>query len=142
MTNIDPRTGLESMDEHECWRRLGPKGIGRLAVDNGGQPDIFPVNYVVEGREVFVRTGPGTKLAAAVLTGLVAFEIDDFDSEQRTGWSVVVHGSADEVSNLDEVLDAEDLGIEPYVEAGKTRYVRIIPTDITGRRIPSRPAAG
>ncbi len=127
------------MDEHECWQRLGPQGVGRLAVDNAGQPDIFPVNYVVAGGEIFVRTGPGTKLAAAVITGLVAFEIDEFDSAQRSGWSVVVHGSAGEVSDLDKVLDAEDLGIEPYVEAGKTRYVRIIPADITGRRIPSQP---
>jgi hypothetical protein len=31
-----------------------------------GRPEIFPVNYVVDGDEVMFRTDAGTKLAGAM----------------------------------------------------------------------------
>ncbi len=134
--DFDPRTGLTELNETECWSLLAQSGIGRLAVIDGHQPDIFPVNYVVDDRRIVVRTGPGTKLAAAVLTGLAAFEVDTFDKDHRSGWSVVVHGTVAEVHDLDEVLAARDLGIEPWADGEKTRFMTITPGEISGRRIP------
>ena len=88
---IDARTGLEIIDPDECRRLLGTDEVGRLAVIDGGSPAIFPVNYVVDGDSVVFRTATGTKLDAGTRHP-VAFEIDDFDRESRTGWSVVVSG--------------------------------------------------
>lgn len=135
---VDPRTGLVELDETECWKLLSDSGIGRIAVMDGEQPDIFPVNYVVDDQRIVVRTGPGTKLAAAVLSGLAAFEVDSLDSGRHTGWSVVVHGTVAEVTDLDGVLKAKDLGIEPWADSGKTRFMTLTPSNITGRRIPDR----
>jgi len=133
---IDPRTGLVDLDDAECWKLLSASGIGRIAVLDGHQPDIFPVNYVVDDHRIVVRTGPGTKLAAAVMTGLAAFEVDSFDTGHHTGWSVVVHGTVSEVHDLDGVLAATDLEIKPWAGGGKSRFMTITPSNITGRRIP------
>ena len=132
----DGKMELEPLDEPECWALLGRSGIGRLAVAVGRQPDIFPVNYAIDARSIVIRTAAGTKLAGAVLGGRVAFEIDGFDEETHSGWSVVVHGTASEVNTLDDVIHAEDLGLEPWAAGLKDRFLRISPTKVTGRRLP------
>lgn len=140
MTNTEAddegKRPLEPLDEPECWALLGRSGIGRLAVAVGRQPDIFPVNYVVDARSIVIRTAAGTKLAGAVLGGRVAFEIDAFDDETHSGWSVVVHGTASEVTTLEDVMHAEDLGLEPWAAGIKDRFMRVSPTKVTGRRLP------
>jgi uncharacterized protein len=142
MANIDERTGLESLSEEACWERLRAAQVARLAVVVGTQPDIFPVNYLVEDQTLLVRTSPGTKLAAAVLNGRVAVEIDEVDPLDRSGWSVVVHGSAAEIERLPELLAAEDTGLEPFARAVKNRWLRITPDVVTGRRLPGEGAGG
>ncbi|MEZ5230613.1 MAG: pyridoxamine 5'-phosphate oxidase family protein [Acidimicrobiales bacterium] len=77
-----------------------------------------------------------TKLAAALLGTAVAFEVDGLDADRHTGWSIVVHGRAEEVSGVEELLEAEDLGIKTWANRDKSRFVRIHPTEVTGRRIP------
>ena len=56
--------GLRVLTDEECWAHIRSRTIGRLAVVNGNQPDIFPVNYVVDADKIVVRTAEGTKLAA------------------------------------------------------------------------------
>jgi len=48
----------------------------------------------------------------------------------------VVHGTVAEVRNLDGVLAAKDLGIEPWADSEKSRFMTISPQDISGRRLP------
>jgi nitroimidazol reductase NimA-like FMN-containing flavoprotein (pyridoxamine 5'-phosphate oxidase superfamily) len=140
MTSPEPddegKVPLEPLDEAECWALLGRSGIGRLAVEVGRQPDIFPVNYVVDARSIVIRTAAGTKLAGAVLGGRVAFEIDAFDEETHSGWSVVVHGTAGEVTTLEDRLAAEELDLDPWAAGEKDRFLRVSPLKVTGRRLP------
>ena len=124
---------LEPIDEEECWGRLAQHAVGRLAVAVGSQPDIFPVNYIVEDRQIVVRTAEGTKLAAALMGQLVAFEIDEIDDDAREGWSVVVHGTTSESHSLPSVLHDEELELEPWAKGTKNRFIRITPTRVTGR---------
>lgn len=131
-----PQRMLQELSTDECWKHLAGRTVGRLAVSVAGKPDIFPVNYRIDSRTLVVRTAPGFKLAAATLGPAVAFEVDHVDEVERTGWSVVVHGTATEVQELDELLDADDLDIQPWVEGPKSRYMRIVPDEVTGRRIP------
>ncbi len=134
----DTRTGLETLSTDECWRLLGEHEVGRLAVSINHHPDIFPVNYRVQDETILVHTGAGLKLAAATLGPSVAFEVDVIDEERHTGWSVVVHGPAVEVTALDELLDVEDTGgVDTWADSEKTRYFRITPTEVTGRRVPT-----
>ncbi len=132
MTSIDDAT-VELTDD-ECWELLDRTAVGRLAVDVGGQPDIFPINFVVDGRSIVFRTAAGTKLAGAVLMRHVAFEIDGYEPEQRTAWSVVVKGTAAQIDSLTERYEAEELPLFPWFAEPKPEFVRISPRILSGRR--------
>lgn len=123
------------LSEADCWQRLRAAGVGRIAVMDGSVPDIFPVNYRVHDGNIVIRTEAGTKLAAATLMGAVAFEIDEFDAGARTGWSVVVKGRGREAERLEEQLALDELQLDPWAEAPKSRWLIVTPTEVTGRRI-------
>lgn len=135
---IDERTGLERLDEAECWRLLRAGVVGRLAVGLGRGVDIFPVNYLVHRGDLLVRTVAGTKLAGAVLGGPVAFEVDEVDPVAGQGWSVVAHGRAEELTRLEAVFDAEDTGLEAWAAGAKDRWLVVHVDDVSGRRLPDR----
>jgi nitroimidazol reductase NimA-like FMN-containing flavoprotein (pyridoxamine 5'-phosphate oxidase superfamily) len=65
----------------------------------------------------------------------VAFEIDEFDSEAREGWSVLIQGSAHHVESENERSSALESGVEPWPAGERELFVRIVPTRVTGRRI-------
>lgn len=132
---IDERTGLEIIDEAECRELLASKEIGRIAVSIANKPDVYPVNYKTTGNRIVIHTIPGTKLAAAVLGTAVAFEVDDLDEVSKTGWSVVVHGHASEVEGTEAIMEAEALGIHPWSDNPKLRYLQIEIDEISGRRL-------
>ena len=44
-----------ALSEEECWNLLARRELGRLALAVNGEPDIFPVNYVVDGPRVLFR---------------------------------------------------------------------------------------
>lgn len=131
----DDEHHIDALDTDECWRLISRSTVGRLAVSISNHPDIFPVNYVVDDGTIVVNTAPGTKLAAAVLGRGVAFEVDELDHATHTGWSVVVKGTASEIEDLAGLMDAEELGIETWATSDKTRFLRITPDEVTGRRI-------
>jgi nitroimidazol reductase NimA-like FMN-containing flavoprotein (pyridoxamine 5'-phosphate oxidase superfamily) len=124
----------EILNESECWELLEHTAVGRLAVDIAGQPDIFPINFIVDNNGIVFRSAAGTKLAGAVLNRVVAFEIDGYEPEDRTAWSVVIKGNATPIERMQEVFDAEDLPLFPWLAWEKPNFVRVDPTSITGRR--------
>lgn len=132
----DSRTGLIELTDEECWELLHATTTGRVAVAVGTTPDIFPVNYRVRGGEIVIRTEAGTKLAAGTMMPAIAFEIDDFDAVGRSGWSVVVKGKGREPSSLDEVVALDELDLDPWVDAPKSRWLIISPYSVTGRQVP------
>ena len=135
MTDLEPRA-IDDLTLDECWDRLRAGVIGRLAVNNGHQPDVFPVNYVVDTDRIVIRTAEGTKLAAAIASGNVGFEIDDIDVTTRCGWSVVVHGIAHEPTTTASVTRDEALDLHPWAGAShEGRFIEIVPTRIRGRRL-------
>jgi nitroimidazol reductase NimA-like FMN-containing flavoprotein (pyridoxamine 5'-phosphate oxidase superfamily) len=108
--------------------------VGRLAVLVDGRPEIFPVNHVVDHGTVVLRTGPGTKLAAADHGTSVAFEVDGYDAAAGQAWSVVVKGVVERVETTQEMVDVVGLPLFPWHAAPKPCYVRVVPSDVTGRR--------
>lgn len=132
---------IETLDERECLRLLATEDVGRIAVVLGRQPLIFPVNYVLDGKAVVFRTDPGTKLAAASLEK-VAFEVDHIERETRSAWSVVIQGVGQEVTrSYSRLFDhVRSLPVVPWAPGDKERWVRVVPTHITGRRVTSSAA--
>ncbi len=135
--SVNDRTGLEEIDENQCWSLASRQSIGRLAVAIGNKPDVFPVNFVIHDGSIIVKTSAGLKLAAATIGPGVAFEVDALDEESHTGWSVVFRGVATEIEALDDIIEAENLGIDTWADSDKRRFLRITPTAITGRRVPT-----
>jgi uncharacterized protein len=132
--SADIAPGVTILEPHECWELLRSAQVGRLAVAIMNQPDIFPVNYVVDHGTVVFRTAEGTKLAAATLGPAVAFEVDGYEPSRGEAWSVVLKGPAVEVENLHELVTATDLPLFPWHAAPKPRFVRVQPSSVTGRR--------
>lgn len=127
--------GLEVLSEDECWRLLAEQRVGRLGVAIMNAPEIYPINYVVDDRTIVFLTAEGTKFAAAVLGAAVAFQIDQADPDLHTGWSVMVRGTAVEIERMDDLIRAEELPLTTWTTGRKTRYVRIHPLAVSGRRI-------
>jgi hypothetical protein len=126
--------GNESLvDNHSCWGLLETAEVGRLAVTIGGQPEIFPVTYVVDHGTVVFRTAAGTKLAA-IRGATVAFEVDGIDSDAAVAWSVVLKGQAEEIKKPHELGFAEQLPLYPWHGSAKPHVIRVVPHEISGRR--------
>ena len=120
----------------ECLERFGRAPLGRIAFVANGDPIFLPVNHKLDGDEVVFRTNAGSKLLAADTDSSVAFEVDGFDAELRSGWSVVVRGAASTVQDSQEVARLDTLGIMPLAHASvRTHWVRIGPYGITGRQV-------
>ena len=120
------------LEEHRCWDLLRWAEVGRLAVSIMDQPDIFPVNFVVDHGTLVFRTAEGTKLFSAVAHNQVVFEADEHNVAE--GWSVVVRGTARVLYGSAELDEAERAGLYPWTATEKLRFVRITPAEITGRR--------
>jgi len=122
----------------ECLRLLAANRFGRLAVAlSEGAPVIRPVNYLFDesSQSVVFRTSHGSKLHAVLQTNEAAFEIDGVEEGSRTGWSVIIHGVAEEITNQAEVRRLDALGVTPWAPGHKRRWVRIRARTVTGRRI-------
>jgi nitroimidazol reductase NimA-like FMN-containing flavoprotein (pyridoxamine 5'-phosphate oxidase superfamily) len=135
MRRIDVRTGLEVLTENECLLLLGRSSLGRLAVVRDGRPDVFPVNFRRDGRSIVFRTDTGTKLDHIGPDAPAAFEVDDHDPQSGTGWSVVVRGTASDVTDSEDLEALRRLRLDPWPPGPKTRYVRLDVERIEGRRI-------
>jgi uncharacterized protein len=129
--------GLTVLTVDECLQLLThhvPR-IGRVSFTTDGRPVILPVNYIFFEGSVVFRTGAGAKLSAASRGEHVAFEIDEIDPTWREGWSVLVQGRAEEVVDAEERARLEQLPLRPWGPGDKSAYVRIMSTEISGRRI-------
>jgi uncharacterized protein len=132
---------MEVLPEDKCLELLASQTVGRIAVVLDDQPLIFPVNYILEARIVIFRTDPGTKLAWAT-HGRVAFEIDSTDLHYREGWSVLVQGIGDEITDAPDAW-AESIrarALAPWASGAKDHWVAIAAPVISGRRITHRGA--
>lgn len=132
----DKELTVEQLSESACWSLLRTTSVGRLAVWVDDHPDIFPINYAVDHGSVVFRSRAGTKISAALSDSPVAFEVDGYDVETATAWSVVIRGSAEEISGGQDLLDTVDLPLFPWQAGDKGRFIRILPTATTGRRFP------
>ncbi len=119
------------VEEDTCWGYLDTAEVGRLATSADNRPQIFPVNYVVDGLSVVFRTAPGTKLDEMVRNSAVAFEADGW-SEQG-GWSVVIRGTAEVITSPEELALCEKMPLRPWVPTVKKTWVRVQASSISGR---------
>ena len=122
---------VTQLTETESWNLLRANAFARLALSVGDRPEIFPINYAVQDDSLLFRTSQGTKLAALTINQHVALEIDGYDD--NGGWSVVVKGAARAAEWGEDFNVAATAGLRPWVATVKQVFVRVTPSEISGR---------
>jgi uncharacterized protein len=133
------RNSLAILTRAQSVRLLESTSIGRVGVSIGALPAVLPVNFAIVDGDIVIRTTPGTKLDAAVTNMVVAFEIDGVDPIAG-GWSVLVQGVAEEVT---DPADKERLrGVPMICWAGlEGHFVRIDTQLLSGHRLLTEDAS-
>ncbi|MCU1479412.1 MAG: pyridoxamine 5-phosphate oxidase family protein [Subtercola sp.] len=140
-----PQGPVTELSVEHCWKLLDGSTFGHLGVSVDNQPEIFPVNYVADGRSIVFRTARGTKLRDLIANSSVVFEADA--QLENGAWSVTVKGIAEVLGADAPVANEVDVMLPQWVPTAEFIYVRITPTDIRGRqferqlRLVIRPAA-
>jgi hypothetical protein len=92
------------------------------------------------------RPHPHRQMAAGSRAAVVAFEVDDYDLAERTGWNVTVVGPSRLISDPDRIRELDRHGVRPRAPASSHCYVAhdggAWPAHPVGRRTPRSPAAG
>jgi len=129
---------ISKLGSAECRRLITPGGVGRIAFSALDGPVIIPVSFAVLAGTLVIRTAAGTVIDGHA-DGPAALEADHIDEALRQGWSVLVRGPARHVTHPAELRRLqEDAAVWPWAGGEREVYVRIIPTQITGRRIEIR----
>jgi uncharacterized protein len=129
---------VEDMSRSEALDRLQRHSfVGRIAFIVDGRPMIMPVNYLADRDALVFCTGEGTKLSRLRGGASVAFEVDDSRPLDHSGWSVVIEGTAAEITDPKEL---ERLGRGPlksWAVRPTAHWIRVTYEHVSGRRIPA-----
>lgn len=131
------KSGLEVLSEGDCYALLATAPIGRVVYSDRALPVIVPVNFTLDGDDVVIRTGRRSRLATHMSGHVIAFEVDEIDSANRSGWSVVLTGFLQLIEDPADVERLEGLGLRSWAPSAHDRYLRLRSDLVTGRRIPS-----
>ena len=148
--NATPRPAIELTDG-ECWQLLASVPIGRVVFTHRAMPAIRPVNHLVEGRTIIIRTHLGAAIAsraagpASTAAGpegsrdedpgsVVCYEADQIDPATHTGWSVIVTGLARLVTDPGAIARYADT-LEPWMAGDMNQIVAIEPHFVSGIRL-------
>lgn len=128
-------TRLEVLSDEECQRLLEGGVVGRVGVTVSAIPEILPVNYKLLDGDIVFRTGRGTKLHSATSGAPIAFEVDEADPVTLSGWSVLIVGFTEEVTDPEDIAHALAILPDGWVPHEHENVIRLTPSRISGRRI-------
>jgi transcriptional regulator with XRE-family HTH domain len=127
---------LHELTEAECRALIAPGGVGRfLFVQADRGPVAIPVNFKMDGADVVFRAGGDSATVAGIHQQPVSFDVDQLDEALSEGWSVLLTGTAIVITDAPELSHVQSLDIQPWAGRDRDLYVRLSPTQITGRRI-------
>jgi uncharacterized protein len=118
----------------ECLELLRRAHIARVVLSIRCVPVALPVNAAVQDESVIFSTDSGSKLTAAVEGQVVSVEADDIDPTYRTGWSVLLTGKAQLVTEATEIEWASSR-LQAWAPGPHPFLVRVPSTLISGRRL-------
>lgn len=131
----DSAESMEILNSSQCLALLRTTSVGRIGIAVAdGAPEIIPINFVIDRGTVVFRTAPGTKLAAALEHRPVTFEADGYVAADNVAWSVMIKGSSALITGQEQLLETYRLPLFPWQAAPKNNFVRIEPSEITGRQ--------
>jgi len=128
---------LEHLAWDECFTLLTHETVGRLVYQDDLGLTAIPVNYGVAGHDIVFRSDDGSKIRA-LREHDVAFEVDHIDDASRSGWSVLIRGTSEEVGieRVPELLRRLHGSVPlPWKKGVHKIWVVITPRTVTGRRL-------
>jgi uncharacterized protein len=125
---------FEAMSRQQCLDLIESHHLGRVAWQAADLPQILPVSYAMHQGSAYFRTAPDSILAELTQPTSVALEVDDLDQQNRSGWSIVMHGRTSAVSEPDALaaLSASE-SLVPWASGNRTLLIRIRPERVSGR---------
>ena len=131
----DEQRKLESLSSLESMQLLASVSLGRVVFTARALPAIRPVNHLVDGDYIIIRTDSGTPITSEVRAGtIVAYEADVIDPVEHIGWSVIVVGAAHRVTDPDEAASYRR-ALRPWVAGTKDQVIAIHADIVTGFRL-------
>lgn len=137
MADTDTTSPISEIPEESAWGYLASVDVGRIAVASESIPEIYPVNFCLDGESVVFRSAPGSKLEKLALNSHVAFEADAWTEDG--GWSVLLRGTAMLIEDADELARLAKAPLRPWVPTLKNNWVRIVPSQLTARHFEFGP---
>jgi hypothetical protein len=110
--------------------------LGRVAFTHDGDVQLRPVNYLADERGLVFCTTRGTVLAGVSAGTRVVFEVDASQPMDHSGWSVIVRGTAREITDADELDLLRRGALKSWAVSPGEHWVRIEIAEISGVRIP------
>ena len=129
---------LVELDRAESYELLSAKKIGRLGFLAADGPVVLPMNYVLSGDHIIVRTVAFGVVARSAIDQKVAFEVDDVDDFLEAGWSVLVRGAGTFLSDDQLERLKSDASPNPWAEGPRTLFFSIACDQVSGRRLLPR----
>ncbi len=126
---------LVELDRAECLELLKRPGIGRVVLSVRCLPVALPVNFCVLDEDVVFATDEGSKLDTAIRRKVVSVEVDDIDRFYHTGWSVLVTGVAELLTDPQDLERARHVPLQPWAPGPHQFLVRVPSSVVSGRRI-------
>ena len=124
------------LSDSQCLELLRGEVVGRVALCTVDGPQVFPVNFTLTDDSVVFRTTAYSVLGTHAWQSRLAFEVDQIDTERRSGWSVVASGPGAQVRpgpELDEIV--RTWNPDPWAGGTRPLYVRLRWDTLSGRRI-------
>lgn len=130
-----PPARMVNLGRAEALELLAGVPLGRVVFSHRALPAVRPVNHILDGGHIVIRTHSGAGiLGPAAASGVVAYEADQLDLQARTGWSVIVTGTASLVRDADEIA-AYHKALTPWIGAEMDHVIRISADIVTGYRL-------
>jgi uncharacterized protein len=132
---------ISRLSREECLRLLASVPVGRLIFTANALPTARLMNFAVVDGVILLRVAAESAIARKATDGVVAFEADELDTAAGSGWSVVVTGRAELVTDPAAVARYRAVPLVPWAPGVRDQFVTVTTEMVEGRRV-RRPALG
>ncbi|MFE3505572.1 pyridoxamine 5'-phosphate oxidase family protein [Kitasatospora sp. NPDC059146] len=112
-------SGPRELDRRRALQLLGRAPVGRVVYTVDALPAVLPVTFRLAPGGVLVSAPADSELARAVDGAVIAFEADEVDGRDGSGWFVTVLGRAQVRPGTATAPDVVRIRIRPELVIGR-----------------------
>lgn len=134
---------MTSLSRQQALGKLASVPYGRVGFTHHALPAIRPVNHIVDGGQVIIRSHDGAAIVDLPSRGRVrvaAYEADQIDPATGTGWTVTITGPVYLITDPQQADRYRQI-LHPWVADEVNHVLRIDPQIISGCELTARSTA-